>query len=64
MFKTQDIESNVLRTLQDAELDIVTGGMAVPGAVTTATSPVGGWTFTSVFSRYVIGRNLPVPDGL
>ena len=64
MFKTQYIESNVLRTLQDAELDIVTGGMAVPGAVTTATSPVGGWTFTSVFSHYVIGRNLPVPDGL
>jgi hypothetical protein len=64
MFKTQDIESNVLRTLQDAELDIVTGGMAVPGAVTTATSPVGGWTFTSVFSHYVIGRYLPVPDGL
>jgi hypothetical protein len=63
MFKPQDIESNV-RTLQDAELDIVTGGMAVPGAVTTATSPVGGWTFTSVFSHYVIGRNLPVPDGL
>jgi hypothetical protein len=63
MFKPQDIESNVLRTL-DAELDIVTGGMAVPGAVTTATSPVGGWTFTSVFSHYVIGRYLPVPDGL
>jgi hypothetical protein len=62
MFKTKDIESNMLRTLQDAELDIVTGGAAVPGAVTTATSPVGGWTFTSVFSHYVIGRNLPVPD--
>jgi hypothetical protein len=64
MFKTQKIDGNTLRPLQDAELDAVTGGMAMPGAITTATSPVGGWTFTSVFSHYVIGRNLPVPDGL
>ena len=60
MIKSHYRKSETLRALSEAELDAVAGG-ALLNALTES-STVGGWEFVSSFSRYVIGRSLPVPE--
>ena len=60
MIKSHYRNNETLRALSEAELDAVAGGALLN--TLTESSAVGGWEFRSVFSRYVIGRHLPVPE--
>jgi len=65
MFESHN-SADAIRSLNDAELDAITGGIIiVGGCIATQTISMGtvppDWSFNSVFTRYVIGRNLPVP---
>jgi hypothetical protein len=54
------LERTEILELSANELDLVSGGVLLN--TLTESSAVGGWEFQSVFSRYVIGRYLPVPE--
>jgi hypothetical protein len=57
---TQKLGTNGIRTLQDNELDAVTGGVMEGGCIQYPTIlktilPASDWTFKDVFARPTIG---------
>ena len=52
-----------LETVEQAELTGVNGGLNVDALRSTLLGlPSGEWNYQSPFSKYVIGRNLPVAE--
>ena len=59
MRKTENTTNQTIRSLQDSELDMVTGGV-IAGCIRLPVveqfvKPTD-WTFKDVFARYTIGR--------
>ena len=55
-----------IRTLNDNELDLASGGYiydggCIPSKTISTIEPQQPGDFHSTFTRYVIGRNFPVP---
>lgn len=63
MYRNSNIDTGI-RSLENAELDLVSGGVMKGGCIKLPTMPATikthDWTFEDQFTRYVIGRHTRV----
>jgi hypothetical protein len=60
MFKSRKVEDQTIRSLSDAEIEVVSGGVVeggcIPGRPTIKPTEYTGWTFKDIWAPWTIGH--------
>jgi hypothetical protein len=58
MFKASNVENQTIRSLSDAEIDVVAGGVidCSPPKPTITPTVYTGWTFKDIWAPWTIGH--------